>query len=188
MDSKNLGVAMRACVADLASGFVRQIDSKGMKVVAAGAALALVLGVGAGVVGRAPVDRALHPHPMTPVPGTSQIATATPPLTEAPSQPPVAPPIRVAERDGTPAIATGDDPSGDSQVTSTGETPVRAAVDSPALAQVETPTTQPPRPRYDRRNVYRYEAAPDYAPPPWAYRGPPQWAPPPPPPPDYDPD
>ena len=34
---------------------------------------------------------------------------------------------------------------------------------------------QPPRPRYDRRNVYRYEAAPDYAPPPWANRGPPQW-------------
>ena len=58
----------------------------GIKVVAGGAALALVLGLGAGAVGRAPIDRALHPHPMTPVPGTSQIATATPPLTEAPTR------------------------------------------------------------------------------------------------------
>jgi hypothetical protein len=187
MDSRNLGVGMRACVVDLAAGFARQIDSKGMKVVAGGAGLALILGLGAGFLGRAPIDRALHPHPMTPVPGTSQVATATPPLTEAPSQPPVAP-IRVAERDDPPTIATGDDPPGDSEVASTDETQVEAAVDTPAPAEVQPPVTQPSRPRYARRNVYRYrDGPPDYPPPTWADRGPRQWAPPPPPP-DYDPD
>ncbi|HEY1562326.1 MAG TPA: hypothetical protein VGF71_15775 [Caulobacteraceae bacterium] len=187
MDSRNLGVGMRACVVDLAVGFARQIDSKGMKVVAGGAALALILGLGAGALGRAPIDRALHPHPMNPVPGTSQVATATPPLMEAPSQPPVAP-IRVAERDDTPAIATGDDPSGDSQVASTDETQVDTPVAGPAPDNAQPPATLPPRPRYSRRDVYRYrEGPPDYPPTPWAYRGPPQWAPPPPPP-DYDPD
>jgi hypothetical protein len=188
MDSRNLGVGMRACVADLAAGFARQIDSKGMKVVAGGAGLALILGLGAGVLGRAPIDRALRPRHMAPVTGTSQFAANTPPVTEAPQQPPVAP-ARVAERDDPPTIATGDDPPGDSEVASTDETQVEAAVDAPAPAEVQPPVTPPSRPRYTRGNVHRYRDGPaDYPLPPWAYRGPRQWAPPPPPPPDYDPD
>ncbi|HEY1878827.1 MAG TPA: hypothetical protein VGG68_02725 [Caulobacteraceae bacterium] len=203
MKSKNLGLDARALVGDLRAGFVRQIDSKGIKVVGVGAGVALILGMGAGFVGRAPLDSALTPHPMSPVSGTSQIAAATPPLTAASSFHPAAP-ARVAERDDTPIIATGDDPPNDSQSASADDSqsastddrqeaardklPVDAPVAAPPPANAQPADPRPFRHRPFRREFSQYGEAPPGYPPPWANRGPPPWAPPPPPPPGYDPD
>lgn len=185
MNSRDLALAAHAYARDLRDGMVRQIDSKGIKVVAVGAAVALVLGLGAGFIGRRPIDRALRPQPMRPVAGTSQIATATPPLTAPPS--PSAPtPTVVAERDDTPTVATGDDPPDDAQVAQTDETAVDAAATDSASTDAPPQAMRSPRFRFARQHFHSFrQVLPDF-PSPWAYQGPSRWASPPPPP-DYDP-
>jgi hypothetical protein len=162
------------------------LDRKEVRFIAGGAALALVLGLGAGFMGRAPLDRALRSRPMDPVPGTSQIVATAPPLTPASSIP--AAPARAAARADAPTIATGDDPPNDVQSASADVSQVDAPLAAPAEAEARPPQARPTSQRSSRWEFSRYgEASPPY-PPPWANRGPPPWAPPPPPPPDYDPD
>jgi hypothetical protein len=152
------GRAVRAYARDLASGFARQIDRKTNRVVAGGAVLALTLGLGAGVVGRAPLDRALAPHPMAARAGTAEL-----PASLAAPPPPVAP-ARVAMQEAPPPLVSADDPA-----------PTQADGDG---AQSPDETQPDDLDRYGSASSDR---------PPWADRAPRVWAPPPPPP-DYDPD
>lgn len=169
------GAAARAIVTDLGAGFISQMDSKGNKVVAGGAALALVLGLGAGFLGLAPIERALTPHPMAPVPGTSQMVASLEASHASPS-PPRATPVRAVADDATPTTVTsgGVAPPDNSQDAAPIGTPVDAQVDA----------TGPQSWPSSRRAFGRESEAPsDYAPP-WANNGPPRWWPPSPPPDD----
>jgi hypothetical protein len=151
-----------------------------LALIAGGAVLALGIGLGAGGIARAPMERALASHPMVAVPGTSQFVAAAP--MEASTPQPAALPAHWGPRaEATPAAyAEAAAPAEDSNL---------GARDASARADPQDAAYPPAAVRdqaYARRDLGgAEEVTPNYRPPPrydWPgrYADPPRPPPPPP--------
>ena len=151
-----------------------------LALIAGGAVLALGIGLGAGGIARAPMERALAPHPMVAVAGTSQFVAAAP--MEASTPQPAALPAHWGPRaEATPAAYAEETAPPEDAHTRAKDTNARTdaqdAANSPAAVRDQA---------YARRDLGgAEEVTPNYAPPPhyeWPRRAVDPRRPPPPPP------
>ncbi|MGH7023236.1 MAG: hypothetical protein ACREEB_06545 [Caulobacteraceae bacterium] len=161
------------------------MDLKEIGLFGGGAALALVVGLGAGQFAREPMDRAVASHPMAALPGTQELVASTPEA--APPAPPPATPVRWQARDDTPSAYADDSASATDDAQANAQD--AGANDESSDGAVPEVRGPPPDQDYARRDLGGpEEVTPDYTPPP-AYNWPERRAPRPmrpPPPPPYD--